>query len=190
MKLEDQVVSLDLVKQLKEAGYPQDGLWWWVDKILILNKVALAYSEKCKIVAPTEYWVNIPLLKGLYQISNFGQVRRVESKIEKRRHHNQRIVYWKGRIVRPTIANGYYRVCLSVDNLKIYISPHRVMAEVFLPNPKLYIQVNHKNGNKLANWIENLEWCTAKQNTQHAFKTGLRKKHKRDKKGMFTERAL
>ena len=68
-------------------------------------------------------------------------------------------------------SNGYLIVTLDGKQLSV----HRLVATHFLPNPYNYSQVNHKDGNKLNNHYSNLEWCTAKQNMQHAFETGLRK---------------
>ena len=68
-------------------------------------------------------------------------------------------------------SNGYLIVTLDGKQLIV----HRLVATHFLPNPYNYSQVNHKDGNKLNNHYSNLEWCTAKQNMQHAFETGLRK---------------
>ena len=59
------------------------------------------------------------------------------------------------------------------NHKKYSLHTHRVLAETFISNPNKYKVVNHINGNKKDNRLNNLEWCTYKQNTQHAWKTGL-----------------
>lgn len=71
--------------------------------------------------------------------------------------------------------NGYYKVGLADGKGgHTQLLVHRLVALHFLPNPYEHSQVNHKDGNKSHNHMNNLEWCTSGQNTQHALKTGLR----------------
>lgn len=70
-----------------------------------------------------------------------------------------------------TNNNGYKVVTLNKEQLLV----HRLVAKHFLPNPYDYLQVNHIDGNKENNHVSNLEWCSAKENIEHALKTGLRK---------------
>ena len=69
-------------------------------------------------------------------------------------------------------------ICIHLDGrsgkskcLKI----HRLVAEAFIDNPHNYNIINHKDGNKQNNYVENLEWCTISYNVKHAFDTGLNK---------------
>lgn len=82
----------------------------------------------------------------------------------------------KGRFLKQSLDHGGYpKVCLRKNNTKKNYSIHRLVAEAFIPNTNKFLQVNHKNGIKTDNRVENLEWCTAKQNINHADKNGLRK---------------
>lgn len=70
--------------------------------------------------------------------------------------------------------DGYLRVVLCKNISRKNISVHRLVALAFLPNPNNYPQVNHKNGIKSDNRLENLEWCSSYQNIIHAMNNGLR----------------
>ena len=69
---------------------------------------------------------------------------------------------------------GYLRVYMrnSITNKRVDRYVHRLVAENFLPNPKGYKYVNHLDADRSNNSVENLEWCTAKQNTDHTFRLG------------------
>jgi len=69
---------------------------------------------------------------------------------------------------------GLYRAIMIYQNGNVKsFSVHRLVAEAFLANPNHYPQVNHKDGNKSNNTVDNLEWCTAQQNMAHARLNGL-----------------
>lgn len=103
----------------------------------------------------TEIWANIQNNPD-YQVSNLGRVRS---------YKNNKLNMIKGWVQNT----GYLTVAL--DNKKY--SVHRLVAETFIHRPKEKNIVNHIDGNKLNNCINNLEWVTVKENVQHAFKIGL-----------------
>lgn len=85
------------------------------------------------------------------------------------------------RMIGKVGNNGYRMVVLTVDGKKLYPMVHRLVAEVFIPNPKNLREVNHKDGNKLNNSVDNLEWVTTRENQLHARDMGLKTKCKINK---------
>lgn len=87
---------------------------------------------------------------------------------------------WKNsgieRVMKPAFDNsGYLRTMLKNDNGKYdTIKVHRIIAQTFIPNPENKQQINHKNGVKHDNRVENLEWATHSENIKHSYATGLK----------------
>lgn len=82
---------------------------------------------------------------------------------------------WMGQ---SKTKSGYYYVTLSKDGKNYKIKVHRLVGKSFIDNPQNKPQINHINGKKSDNRVSNLEWCTARENMQHAGDTGLNKTFK------------
>lgn len=122
-----------------------------------------------------ENWKDVKDYEGLYLVSDCG---RVMSLPKVRVTKNRGMQHHDGKILKAGIVNGYQRVVLCKEGNKNFLV-HRLVAENFIKNNDLSKQVNHIDGNKLNNMVENLEWCSPSENIQHAVKNGLKKDAKR-----------
>lgn len=100
-------------------------------------------------------WKDIKGYEGRYQVSDEGQIRRV-------------LTSGKTKILKPYEGSKYNTLCLSKDQVKKTVHVHRIVAETFLEKPEGMCEVNHKDGNKRNNRLENLEWVTQRENLDHA----------------------
>lgn len=107
-----------------------------------------------------EIWKFIDGYDSEYLISNTGKVKSVKKGRE--------------RLLRfATINTGYFYVTLSRHGKTVKKTVHRLVAETFIPNPEGKTDINHKNGIKTDNRVENLEWVSHSDNLKHAHSSGL-----------------
>ena len=119
-----------------------------------------------------ENWKTIPETDGLYSVSDFGNVRRnehytnVKPNIQKK---GETVAFYKTKLISTyKDSTGYLVVSVRDKNGNIYRKKvHRLVAEAFIPNPNNLPVVNHKDEDKTNNRIDNLEWCTSKENANH-----------------------
>jgi hypothetical protein len=109
-------------------------------------------------------WRPVRGYESLYEVSSTGLVR----SLDRITPHGHR---WRGRVLRPALRSRYLYVVFGTKESR---SVHRMVAEAFISAPPSARHVvNHKNGNKLDNAAENLEWCTHAENNRHGWATGL-----------------
>lgn len=113
-----------------------------------------------------EVWKAIEGTDGTYEVSNTGKVR----------SNNYLGHGGQKELSLNKDHKGYLRVRIYVAGVRKTIKVHRAVAESFIPNPDNKPEVNHKDGNKGKNHVENLEWSTESENTRHAYATGLKEK--------------
>lgn len=124
------------------AGKRKSAFWYkWV------------YDDDNKKMFDDEVWKDVPKeyinnIVNDYKISSYGRIKNKNGKITKGNAE----------------PNGYLKIVISNKRYAV----HRLVAKVFIPNPDNKPEVNHKNGSKTDATLSNLEWCTAKENCQHA----------------------
>ena len=104
-----------------------------------------------------------------YEVSTTGEVRNAAT----------------GKLLKQAVNFGYSYVSLQINGKSHRRRVHRLVAKAFIPNPESKTDVNHIDGDKANNRVENLEWCTASENLTHAYQTGLRS---RDASCAYTKR--
>ena len=122
-------------------------------------KDALSYEPDPEL----EVWRAVAGYEGLYEVSNYGRVRRIF------RYGRPYLTLCKPKLTK----DGYFESTLFKGNKPCWIRTHRLVAQAFIENPENKPEVNHIDGNKLNNSADNLEWCTSSENQLHAYRIGL-----------------
>lgn len=101
----------------------------------------------------------------IHEVSNLGRVRNIDT---------------KQLLTLQISTTGYYYFTIRnfEGKKRKHLRVHQIVAKAFIPNPKQHLYVNHINGIKLDNDVENLEWCSHDENMKHASKSGLFKTEK------------
>jgi hypothetical protein len=121
-----------------------------------------------------EEWRSIKETNGMYDISNFGRVRsRANLTRDERGVYNGVDNLGDPTIIKCSIHGMYYAIDSNRGGKRKILLVHRMVGKYFVFNPENKPFINHKDGDKLNNHYSNLEWCTHKENMQHAFNTGL-----------------
>lgn len=131
-----------------------NGAFYLIGDIYGIIKLMIVSLEK-------EVWMPIKGYEGLYEVSNHGRIRSLPKR-----------GFYKTALLKQR-DNGFgYKICiLTKNNKRRTFMVHRIVAEAFLPNTKNKKQVNHIDGNKYNNNLDNLEWCTNSENQLHKFRT-------------------
>lgn len=137
--------------------------------------------KKRKLVSMVEYgteeqetWKSVVGYEGYYQISNKGNCRSILRSVL---YSDGRIATFRSKNMKPIFTNyGYIKFRLTKNGISKSCFAHRLIALTFILNPEKKPEVNHIDGNKLNNQLENLEWVTSSENINHSFNLGYREK--------------
>lgn len=144
----------------------------------------------------TEIWKDVQGYEDYYQVSNFGRVKSLQRKVPYFSSMSQKHTTFTVKeciLKKVSIPSGYLFVRISKLNKYKNFYVHRLVAQAFIPNPGNKAYINHKDGVKTNNHIDNIEWATPSENAIHALATGLKVSQKGEDQGkarLSNEQAL
>ncbi len=137
---------------------------------------------KSALISIQTKWKDIVGYENEYQINQFGEIRTLKNSPKLKKYD----------VLKPQISkrNGYVYQMLYKNGKEKLLRVHRLVAMAFLPNPNNLPQVNHKDGNKQNNSVDNLEWCEQSDNMKHAYKNGLQTPSENQRKAIINTNKL
>ncbi len=127
-----------------------------------------------------EIWKDVNGFEGYYAVSNTGKIKSIPRFI----FNGKGYFKTKDKIIRPVFDScGRQQAHLHKNNIRTTSYVHRIVGKAFIPNPDNLPQINHIDGNKINNHVNNLEWCDNLYNQRHSWAIGLRKPNLGEKSG-------
>lgn len=141
--------------------------------------------KQLDLFADSEIWSDINGYEGMYQVSNKGRIRGLDRIIVQRDGKKQNI---RGKIIAIGIKNnGYYMGQICSNGKMVNFTVHRLMALAFIPKVDGKDFVNHIDGNRANNDINNLEWVSRSENCRHGFERAIKENRKYNNQQRFTK---
>ena len=156
-------------------SWPEKPDWWKESKEYILG------PRESIVDLPNEKWMPVVGYEGLYEVSNMGRVKSVERDIV---NCNGVKTHWNEALLRQTIASGYLKVNLSKEGKSSIGLVHQLVAKAFLERIDGKDYVDHINGVRTDNHVDNLRWVTASENNKHIHELGHSDKEAMRKRGI------
>lgn len=128
-----------------------------------------------------EIWKDVVGHEGFYQVSNLGQVKSLPRTVNNK--------FYSGKVLSTKNSNPkqYEKTSLHDSGASRYYKVHQLVARAFIPNPDNKREVNHIDGNKHNNKVDNLEWVTSKENKEHNHKLGITRIGERHQNSILNE---
>lgn len=136
-----------------------------------------------------EIWVEMEEFGNEFSVSNYGRIKRKSRTWYSGRQNTTIKTIPESIVKQRIIPDGYVKVTICYKGVKKSYSVHVLVAKYFIPNPQNLPQVNHKDGNKSNNLVENLEWCTASQNALHSSRVLHPNTYGKNKRNLGKEKA-
>lgn len=133
-----------------------------------------------------ECWKDVPGYEGRYQISYQGKIKSIQREVRCRNQICSFYRVYPEKLLSFNDIGGYKQVRLYKEGKSQDYLVHRLVAMTFISNPNQYEEVNHIDGDKSNNCVDNLEWCSRHQNIHHAIATGLLDPGKSNRGRKFT----
>lgn len=172
-KYADFSVSSNMDKYFPEGHYFNPSDYTYLNTLSSCNSPMEQLDD-----LPGEYWKNIQGFDDVFYISNIGRIKSASRELtypSRCGNPVTRMTKEKMLVLRPT-RYGYIQTNLAHNGVNTMWFVHRLVAIAFIPNPYNFPHVNHIDGDKTNNSVENLEWITPKENIAHAISTGLLKR--------------
>lgn len=119
-----------------------------------------------------EQWVDIENYEGYYAVSNYGRIKSLQRLVP---HGNDYQVINERILKLKIIKTGYVHIAMNKNGIRKTKAVHRLVARAFLSDWDKNLQVNHIDGDKTNNNVNNLEMCNSSENMKHAYRLGLEK---------------